>query len=77
MFSVDRFIQKMFGTRSDRWIKKQQPLVARVAELEKGMKARSDDELRALTAVYKQRISNGATVDDLLPEAFATVREVA
>jgi len=77
MFSVDRFIQKMFGTRSDRWIKKQQPLVARVAELEKGMKARSDDELRALTAVYKQRISNGASVDDLLPEAFATVREVA
>ncbi|MFM2248445.1 MAG: hypothetical protein RL071_4520, partial [Pseudomonadota bacterium] len=77
MFSVDRFIQKMFGTRSDRWIKKQQPLVARVAELERGMKARSDDELRALTAVYKQRISNGASVDDLLPEAFATVREVA
>src|SRR5687767_13586361 len=50
-------------------------MVARIGELEEGMKAKSDAELKALTPVYRQRLANGEKLDDLLPEAFAVVRE--
>ncbi len=76
MFDIKSVVGKVFGTRSDRELKKLSPLVNRVAELEKSMKDRSDDALKALTPEFKQRIENGEPLDLLLPEAFALVREV-
>ncbi len=68
---------KLFGTRSQREIKKIQPLVDQILALEDSYKALSEDELRGKTAQFKQRLAQGETLDDLLPEAFATVREAA
>ena len=68
---------KMFGTRSEREVKKLMPLVDKVMALEAPYKALTDDELKAKTPEFKKRLSNGETLDDLLPEAFATIREAA
>ncbi len=68
---------KIFGTRSQREVKKLMPLVERIEALEEEMKARSDSELRAKTKEFKQRLEQGETLDDLLPEAFAVCREAA
>src|SRR4051812_4914501 len=67
--------QKIFGSRNQRELKKMQPLVARIADLEPTMKAKSDAELKAMTGELKQKLDNGATLDDILPEAYAVVRE--
>src|SRR5215471_7991816 len=67
--------KKIFGTKNARELKKMQPLVARINELEPSMKAKSDTELLAMTATFRQRHENGEKLDDLLPEAFAVVRE--
>jgi preprotein translocase subunit SecA len=77
MFTLEGVINKVFGSRSDRWLKKQRPVVARINELEAGIKKMSDDELRGQTAKFRQMIENGATTDELLPESFATIREAA
>ena len=69
------FLQKIFGSKNQRELKKLQPLVERINELEPKMKAKSDAELKAMTGEFKQRLDNGATLDDILPEAFAVVRE--
>nr|MDQ3300527.1 preprotein translocase subunit SecA [Myxococcota bacterium] len=69
------FLQKIFGSKNQRELKKLQPLVNRIAELEPSMKPKSDDELKAMTAELKRRLDKGATLDELLPEAFAVVRE--
>ncbi|MCE9580668.1 MAG: preprotein translocase subunit SecA [Deltaproteobacteria bacterium] len=68
-------IQKLFGSKNQRELKKLQPLVVRIGELEATMKKKSDAELREMTADFKRRIDKGATLDELLPEAFAVVRE--
>ncbi len=68
---------KIFGTRSQREIKKIRPLVEKVLSLEEGYKALSDEELKAKTPEFKERYQNGETLDDLLPEAFAAIREAA
>ena len=68
---------KMFGTRSSREIKKIQPLVDQILALEDTYKALSEEELKAKTAEFKARLADGATLNDLLPEAFAAVREAA
>jgi preprotein translocase subunit SecA len=68
-------IQKIFGSKNDRELKKLQPLVAKIAELEASMKAKSDSELKAITNELKQKLDNGATLDDILCDAFAAVRE--
>ena len=68
---------KLFGTRSQREIKKIQPLVDQILALEDSYKALSEEELRGKTAQFKQRLAEGENLDDLLPEAFATVREAA
>ena len=68
---------KMFGTRSDREVKKLAPTVDKVMALEEPYKKLSDDELRAKTQEFKTRLAGGETLDDLLPEAFATIREAA
>jgi preprotein translocase subunit SecA len=67
--------QKVFGSKNQRELKKMQPTVERISALGDQFKAKSDAELRAMTADFKQRLANGATLDDLLPEAFAVVRE--
>ena len=68
---------KLFGTRSQREIKKIQPLVDKVLSLEETYKALSDEALKAKTVEFKERLAKGETLDDLLPEAFAAAREAA
>ncbi len=68
---------KMFGTYSDRELKSIYPIVDRIEAMADEYKAMSDAELQAKTPEFKQRLANGETLDDILPEAFATVREAA
>ena len=68
---------KLFGTRSQREIKKLQPTLDKILALEAPYKALSEEELRGKTAEFKSRLANGETLDDLLPEAFAAIREAA
>lgn len=70
-------IQKMFGTHSQHELKRIYPIVDQIEALESEMQKLSDEELRDKTREYKERYAKGETLDDLLPEAFATVREAA
>ena len=70
-------VQKVFGTHSEREIKRIEPLVKRIEELRPLMMEMSDEQLRDKTKEYKKRLTEGETLDDLLPEAYATVREAA
>ena len=70
-------LTKIFGTHSDRELKRITPLVDKVESYRDGMQALSDEELRGKTKEYKERLEKGETLDDLLPEAYATVREAA
>ncbi|MDD7371424.1 MAG: preprotein translocase subunit SecA [Firmicutes bacterium] len=70
-------IEKIFGTHSDRELKRILPIVDKIESLRPSMQALSDEELRDKTREYKKRLQEGETLDDLLPEAFATVREAA
>ena len=72
---ISKLMKSVFGSRNDRLLKQYRQTVARVNELEAQMTALSDDELRAKTAVFKQRVQQGESLDALLPEAFAVVRE--
>ncbi len=67
-------IKKVFGTKSDRDMKKLRPLVGRITELEKSYQSLTDDQLKAKTPEFKERINNGETLEDILPEAFAVVK---
>ena len=71
------FLSKIFGTRSQKEIKKIQPLVDRILSLESEYAALSEEDLKAKTDEFKQRLSQGETLDGLLPEAFAAIREAA
>ena len=68
---------KVFGTHSQREVKRIMPLVEKTEALRPEMQRLTDEELRDKTREYKRRLEEGATIDDLLPEAFATVREAA
>ena len=68
---------KLFGTHSERELKRIYPLVDKVESYRDAMGALSDEELRDKTKEYKERLEKGETLDDLLPEAYATVREAA
>lgn len=68
-------LDKVFGTYSDREVKRIMPLVDKINALEPEYQKLSDDELKHKTIEFKERLSNGETMDDILPEAFATVRE--
>src|ERR687897_984846 len=72
---IGQLLAKVIGTQNDRELKRLMPLVARSNELEPGIQPLSDDQLRAKTIEFKQRVANGESLDDLLPEAFAVVRE--
>ncbi len=69
------FFQKIFGSKNQRELKKMQPIVARIADLGPALEKKSDAELKAVTADLKQKLANGASLDDILPETFALVRE--
>ena len=71
------FIKRIFGTSHERMMRKLRPVVVQINELESTIGALSDDELRAQTPKFKEKLSQGATLDELLPEAFATVREAS
>ena len=70
-------LTKVFGTYSERELKSIYPIVDKIEALEEEYKALSDAELQAKTPEFKQRLENGETLDDILPEAFATVREAS
>ena len=68
-------MDKLFGTRSQREIKKLQPTVDKILSLEEEYKALSEEALKGKTQEFKDRLSAGETLDDILPEAFAVCRE--
>ena len=70
-------IEKVFGTHSERELKMIYPIVERIEALRSEMMAKTDEELRDNTRIFKERLAGGETLDDILPEAFATVREAA
>ena len=70
-------IEKVFGTHSDRELKLIYPIVDKIVALKPEMEKLTDEELRDNTRKFKERLANGETLDNLLPEAFATVREAA
>ena len=70
-------LKSLFGTKHDRDIKKLLPIVNSINALEAQMEKLSDEELKAQTPKFKQRLSEGVSLDDILPEAFATVREAS
>ena len=71
------FVEKVFGTHSDRELKYIYPIIDKIEKLRPTMQAMSDEELKDQTRKFKERLAQGETMDDLLPEAFATVREAA
>jgi len=72
---ITSIFAKIFGTRNDRELKTLQPLVNKINDLEPSMKALSDSDLTAKTAQFKEQVEKGRTLDDILPEAYAVVRE--
>ena len=70
-------IEKLFGTHSERELKRITPLVDKIEALRPTMQALTDEQLKDKTREYKERLAKGETLDDLLPEAFATVREAS
>ena len=72
-----KLLEKIFGSYSGREIKKIEPLVDKIEEYEEKYKDLKDEELRAKTDEFKKRLAEGETLDDILPEAYATVAEAA
>lgn len=74
---MKRLFEKVFGTHSERELKRIEPIVNKIEDLEKDIQKLSDDELKAKTPEFKDRLAKGETLDDILPEAFAVAREAA
>jgi len=74
---VMNFLTKMFGSKNERELKKLQPFVEQINQLEADVQAMDDSQLAQQTVRFKERISNGEPLDDILPQAFATVREAS
>ncbi|MDD5688410.1 MAG: preprotein translocase subunit SecA [Elusimicrobia bacterium] len=74
---INFIFRKLFGTKSERDIKKLQPLIEQINLLEEQIKKLSDDSLKLKTTELKKRLSDGETIEDILPEAFAVVRETS
>src|SRR6185436_7561144 len=74
---INAIFRSIFGTKHERDVKRMGPVVAEIASLEPGLQALSDEALRARTVELRQRMADGAELDELLPEAFAAVREAA
>ena len=71
------FLNKIFGSYNDRELKRIEPLVDKIEDLDKDMAKLSDEELKSKTVEFKERLNNGETLDDILPEAYAVVREAS
>ncbi|MBQ3651812.1 MAG: preprotein translocase subunit SecA, partial [Clostridia bacterium] len=71
------FLDKLLGNTSEAKLKKMRPVVAKINSLEPRYQAMTDEELRQQTTLFKERLAKGETLDDLLPESFAVVREAA
>ena len=74
---MKKILEKLIGNYSDRELKRIRPIADSVMALENAYAALSDEALKAKTPEFKNRLANGETLDNLLPEAFATVREAA
>ena len=74
---IGTILKKVFGTRNERELKRIQVIVDRINALEQGIAALDNTALRAKTDEFKKRLEQGETLDDLLPEAFAVVRETS
>ena len=74
---LDSMMRKLFGTKQDRDMRALKPLLDQVNSLEAKYKAMSDSELQAQTPAFRQKLQNGSTVNDILPDAFAVVREAS
>ena len=74
-FMATNFLTKIFGSRNDRLLKQYRSVVSRINGMEAGLEKLSDDELKAKTQEFRGRVAKGETLDSLLPEAFAVVRE--
>ena len=74
---IGKFLTQLFGSKNERELRKLQPFVEAINSLEPKMKAMSEAQLKGQTALLKARLDNGEPLDDLLPEAFATVREAS
>jgi preprotein translocase subunit SecA len=72
---IDALLAKVFGTKNEREIKAMRPIIAQINELEPQLQQLSDSELSHKTVEFRERLAQGATLDDILPEAFAVVRE--
>ena len=74
---LQSMLKKFLGSRNERELKKLNPIVEQIAGFESKMKGLSDEELQAQTPMFKERLAAGESLDDILPEAFATVREAS
>ncbi len=74
---ITKVLAKLFGTSNEREISRLKPLVSRINELESSIKKLSDEQLSAKTNEFKEQLAKGKTLDDILPEAYAVVRETA
>src|SRR5579862_17426 len=72
---LDTMLAKVFGTKHEREVKAMQPILAAINEMEPRMKELTDEELKQQTVAFREQIAQGASLDDLLIPAFATVRE--
>ena len=71
------FLKTLFGSPEDKLLKSWEPIIARINSIEPSLEKLSPEELKAKTIEFRDRLSKGSTLDDLLPEAFALVREAA
>src|ERR1043165_2882735 len=77
MLGLGSIVKKIFGTRHQRQMKKLRPLIERINGLEPGLEKLDDAALKGKTAEFRTRLDNGASLDDVLPDAFAGVREAS
>ena len=77
MTLFDSFLKKIFGSKNERDLTRLQPLVAAINAREPDLKDLSNDQLKAKTGEFKERLAKGESLDDLLVEAFAVVREAS
>src|ERR1051325_893416 len=74
---LNKILTKVFGSSNERRLKQLWPLVAKISSFEESLQKLSDDELKAKTVAFREQLDAGAALDDLLPEAFAVVREAS
>ena len=77
MAVINYFLTKVFGSENERTLKKLLPLVQEISSMESEVEKLSDEQLRLKTQQFREKLSQGATLDDILPEAFAVVREAS